>query len=103
MFSRETVYLGSNEDAKTFSLDNDRPNLPLPKLNDTMERYYESLKPFGTPDELANSRKIIDNFQNGIGKELHAILEKRAKTHKNWVSFLLLFFITHNSYIHSIT
>lgn len=90
MLSRETVYFASDNDAKTFSLDNDRPSLPLPKLCDTMERYYESLKPFGSPDELANSRKIIDNFQNGIGKQLHAILEKRSKTHKNWVSFFLL-------------
>lgn len=58
-----------------------------------MERYYESLKSFGTADELANSRKIIDEFRNGIGKHLHDVLEKRAKTHKNWVSFFIRYFI----------
>lgn len=50
-----------------------------------MERYFESLKPFGTADELKNSRKIIDDFKIGVGKKLHAILVERTKTEKNWV------------------
>lgn len=75
----------NNKDETTFGFDEMLPALPLPELRDTMERYYASLVPFGTSEELAQSRKIIDEFQNGIGLKLHAVLRERASNMKNWL------------------
>lgn len=87
MTNRDQLFLRSEHEPKTFAKDNALPSLPLPSLNDTLERYYESLKPFGNTEQLANSRKIIENFKNGIGKKLHSILVERTKNHRNWVRF----------------
>uniref|UniRef100_A0A182NGC9 60S ribosome subunit biogenesis protein NIP7 homolog n=1 Tax=Anopheles dirus TaxID=7168 RepID=A0A182NGC9_9DIPT len=83
--NRETVYYlpeGSTE--STFCYDEDRPRLPLPKLDHTLKRYLESLKPFGTDAELENTKKIIETFRKGVGAKLQAILEEKAAKEKNW-------------------
>ncbi|XP_037910249.1 peroxisomal carnitine O-octanoyltransferase [Hermetia illucens] len=85
MLSRKDIYWAQEGEPKTFDCDEGLPPLPLPKLEDTLERYYETLKPFGTKEELANSRRIIDEFKNGIGKKLHQIIEDKTKKEKNWV------------------
>lgn len=85
--NREILYFANNDKDRTFAHDDERPSLPLPNLNDTLERYYESLKPFGDANELSTSRKIINEFQYGIGKQLQEVLKERTKVHKNWVSF----------------
>lgn len=82
---RESIFVQPEGLPGTFDKDDSLPPLPLPKLDDTIERYYESLKPFGTSDELKNSRKILDEFKNGLGQKLHKILEEKAKKSKNWV------------------
>lgn len=86
--NRESIYFLPENAPKTFSRDDTLEPLPLPSLEDTLERYYQSLLPFGTEEELKNSRGIIENFKNGIGKKLHSLLEQRAKKEKNWVSYL---------------
>ncbi|XP_055526339.1 peroxisomal carnitine O-octanoyltransferase [Wyeomyia smithii] len=85
--NRDTIYhfeKGSKE--TTFSYDDSLPALPLPTLSQTLKRYYESLRPFGTAEELRNSKDIIEDFRTGIGGKLHAILEEKAKHEKNWVA-----------------
>lgn len=85
MTTRDLLFLQPENEPNTFTKDNALPNLPLPNLSDTLDRYYESLKPFGNAEELANSRRIIEKFKNGIGKELHSVLLERTKKHRNWV------------------
>lgn len=85
--NRESIYYlpeGSTE--STFCYDEDRPRLPLPKLDHTLKRYLESLKPFGTAEELENTKKIIETFRKGVGAKLQTILEEKAAKEKNWVS-----------------
>ncbi|XP_035777858.1 peroxisomal carnitine O-octanoyltransferase-like [Anopheles albimanus] len=84
--NRETIYFleeGSTE--STFCYDENLPRLPLPPLDHTLKRYLESLKPFGTADELENSKKIIETFRVGVGAKLQKLLEQRAVKEKNWV------------------
>lgn len=81
---RQSIYYG--KEGETFANDENLPPLPLPKLEDTLERYSESLRPFGSEEDLKQSRLIIEKFKNGVGKKLHSLLEKRAETEKNWVS-----------------
>lgn len=70
----------------TFSRDDLLDKLPLPKLEDTLARYQRNLLPFGTKAEIENSRKVVENFKNGVGKRLQELLEKKAAVQKNWVS-----------------
>lgn len=82
---RNSIFVLPEDAPATFDKDDSLPHLPLPKLEETLERYYESLKPFGTKEELKISRKIIDEFKKGEGKKLHALIETKAKETKNWV------------------
>ncbi|XP_037949237.1 peroxisomal carnitine O-octanoyltransferase [Teleopsis dalmanni] len=82
---RAGIYFIDKDDENTYDFDETLPPLPLPDLKDTLQRYYETLKPFGTPEELANSRQVIEKFEKGIGKELHAKLKQRASKMKNWL------------------
>ncbi|XP_060651198.1 peroxisomal carnitine O-octanoyltransferase [Drosophila nasuta] len=82
---RESLFVATKDDGDTYAFDETLPALPLPELSDTMQRYYASLVPFGTAEELAQSRSIIEQFQNGVGAELHAKLKERASKMKNWL------------------
>lgn len=84
--TREMIFVSDEGSPGTFALDEVVPALPLPSLESTLKRYYESLRPFGNEQQLRESLKIIDEFKNGIGQTLQKILEERAKMHKNWVS-----------------
>ncbi|XP_075147930.1 carnitine O-octanoyltransferase isoform X2 [Haematobia irritans] len=82
---RASLYFMDDTQRNTYDYDEDLPPLPLPELRDTMERYYESIKPFGNEEELSNARKAIKEFENGIGAKLHAKLKERATKMKNWL------------------
>lgn len=84
--TREMMFLCDEKASGTFELDDELPALPLPALENTLMRYYESLQPFGNEKQLRESRRIIDEFLNGVGRQLQIILEERAKLNKNWVS-----------------
>lgn len=84
--SREKFYFLPKGAPSTFARDETLEKLPLPKLEDTLERYQRNLLPFGTKAELESSRKVIDAFKNGVGKKLHKLLEEKAAREKNWVS-----------------
>ena len=72
--------------AKTFEFEDNLPSLPLPELNETLNMYLESLKPFLDSNEFTKVEIIVKKFENGIGKELQESLKRRAITKKNWVS-----------------
>ena len=72
--------------AKTFEFEDNLPSLPLPELNETLNMYLESLKPFLDSNEFTKVEIIVKKFENGIGKELQESLKQRAITKKNWVS-----------------
>jgi hypothetical protein len=84
--SREKFYFLPKDAPKTFSRDEGLEKLPLPKLEESLDRYYRNLLPFGDNSELENSRKVIQEFKNGIGKKLHKMLEEKASKEKNWVN-----------------
>lgn len=87
--TRNLLFHRSKDDAATFANDDIAPSLPLPTLENTLDKYFESIRPFGTAKELEKSKKIIDDFKNGIGNTLHTILLQKAKVEKNWVCYFL--------------
>lgn len=46
------------------------------------------VKAVATEEEYSNTRRIAEEFANGIGKELHEKLVQRSKEHRNWVMLL---------------
>lgn len=85
----ESIYHLSDGAPSTFAQDEELPALPLPTLADSIERYYEAIQPFGNKEELANTRRLLEDFKNGIGKKLHQMLKEKAKSEKNWVSLII--------------
>ncbi|KAH8280115.1 hypothetical protein KR018_007983 [Drosophila ironensis] len=82
---RASLYFMSKDDKNTFDYDETLPDLPLPELKDTLERYYACIQPFGTAEELAQARQTIEEFRNGVGAQLQEELKKRAATMRNWL------------------
>lgn len=72
--------------SKTFENDEKLPSLPVPSLSHTLERYLDSVKPFASQNEYYKTERMVKEFQNGIGNELHSKLLKKAAKERNWVS-----------------
>ncbi|KAK7084160.1 hypothetical protein SK128_027303 [Halocaridina rubra] len=70
---------------KTFESEGKLPALPLPSLEKTLERYLYWARPHLSPEEYAHTVKVVNEFESGIGKELHKKLQSRAEALKNWV------------------
>lgn len=51
------------------------PKLPLPRLEDTLERYLEIVAPLLSETELAQTKAAAINFQEGSGPVLQKQLE----------------------------
>ncbi|XP_054716544.1 peroxisomal carnitine O-octanoyltransferase-like [Uloborus diversus] len=80
---RNSMYV-SNSD-KTFAHDELLPSLPVPSLKQTLEKYLDSVKSFASEEELEHTRRVVNDFEHGIGKELHVKLMERSKHHRNWL------------------
>ncbi|XP_063041670.1 carnitine O-acetyltransferase b isoform X2 [Engraulis encrasicolus] len=61
---------------------------PVPPLAQTLERYLRALEPLLPPDELAHTRKMVEQFgkEGGLGIRLQEGLENRARHSQNWIS-----------------
>jgi carnitine O-acetyltransferase len=70
----------------TFASQSSLPKLPVPKLEDTLGRFKESLKPIAwTEEEFKAAAQKIDEFGAGKGKELHERLLKHDQGTKHWL------------------
>ena len=74
----------------TFGADELLPSLPLPSLEATLDKYLESTRPFVNESEYKITEKVVEDFKNGIGRELHQLLELKAKRDRNWVKIFLI-------------
>ncbi|XP_075543195.1 carnitine O-acetyltransferase-like isoform X4 [Dermacentor variabilis] len=63
------------------------PKLPVPPLQETLERLWLSLQPILSEQELDASRKAIDKLgeRGGEGEYLHRMLTYRFKRLDNWL------------------
>lgn len=66
------------------------PRLPIPKLEQTCERYLTALKPILNNDDKAlnQTRQIVEDFRSGDGKRLDAQLREQNKlnSHTSYIS-----------------
>uniref|UniRef100_A0A2K5SIR7 Carnitine O-palmitoyltransferase 2, mitochondrial n=1 Tax=Cebus imitator TaxID=2715852 RepID=A0A2K5SIR7_CEBIM len=59
------------------------PRLPIPKLEDTIRRYLNALKPLLDDGQFRKTEQFCKSFENGIGKELHKQLVAQDKQNKH--------------------
>lgn len=59
------------------------PRLPIPKLENTCERYLASLKPLLDDESFQKSSAIVKNFQETVGPQLQSLLQAKDKTQKH--------------------
>ncbi|KAJ9588507.1 hypothetical protein L9F63_018119, partial [Diploptera punctata] len=84
-FAEKIFVVPDKESLRTFEHDDSLPRLPVPALQHTLERYLDSVKPFLSDEEMDHTTKLVSEFEQGVGKTLHAKLLKRAKSEKNWL------------------
>uniref|UniRef100_H3CJU3 Carnitine palmitoyltransferase 2 n=1 Tax=Tetraodon nigroviridis TaxID=99883 RepID=H3CJU3_TETNG len=53
--------------------------LPIPKLEDTMRRFLAAQRPLLSDVQFRRAEEIAQDFQNGVGRELHKELVTRDK------------------------
>ncbi|CAG01602.1 unnamed protein product, partial [Tetraodon nigroviridis] len=68
------------ENQKNLWLMSDSCNrLPIPKLEDTMKRFLAAQRPLLSDVQFRRAEEIAQDFQNGVGRELHKELVTRDK------------------------
>ncbi|KAG9477706.1 hypothetical protein GDO78_012951, partial [Eleutherodactylus coqui] len=61
------------------------PALPVPALQQTLDKYLLALKPLVPEEEWTHTSKLVDDFRtSGVGERLQKGLERRAKKTENW-------------------
>ncbi|XP_040180616.1 carnitine O-acetyltransferase isoform X1 [Rana temporaria] len=63
------------------------PHLPIPPLQQTLDKYLLALKPLVSQEEWSHTNQMVDEFQtSGVGERLQKSLERRARKTENWLS-----------------
>lgn len=81
-----------NYKGETFSLQDDLPDLPVPPLKDTLDKYLTSIKPYinalptDSRVEFKKQVDLVEDFKQDMGPILQSRLEQYAKGKRNWMS-----------------
>lgn len=62
------------------------PHLPLPRLEDSLQKYLKSVQPLLSADKFKKTSAIVQDFQRGIGAQLHDLLQFKAERSENWLA-----------------
>ena len=64
------------------------PRLPVPPLQQTMDKYLNAIRPLVNDDEFEQTRKLVQEFRKpgGLGEQLQEKLIKKSKSEDNWVN-----------------
>ncbi len=79
------VWLLSPKHPKTYSLQDALPSLPVPDLNQTCNKFLQSVRPLLTDEEYAVSKQKLEEFKKKDGNMLHNNLWKYSFTVRNWI------------------
>ncbi|XP_061163747.1 carnitine O-acetyltransferase-like isoform X2 [Saccostrea echinata] len=71
---------------RMFSVQDSLPKLPVPPLEQTLQKYLRSVRPLLTDEEYVNTQKVVEDFKRDPGPKLQSLLEKRAQKETNWLS-----------------
>ena len=69
----------------TFAKQSEVPRLPIPELEDTLEKYLTFVDPLLNEEERKRTRMVVKAFGEGKGKVLHADLVEYAKDKHSYI------------------
>eukprot|EP00293_Proteomonas_sulcata_P010653 CAMPEP_0184299254 /NCGR_PEP_ID=MMETSP1049-20130417/9893_1 /TAXON_ID=77928 /ORGANISM="Proteomonas sulcata, Strain CCMP704" /LENGTH=657 /DNA_ID=CAMNT_0026609627 /DNA_START=128 /DNA_END=2101 /DNA_ORIENTATION=+ len=69
-----------------YSFQSAMPRLPVPSLEQTMQKYLESVKPILSEEELETSKVAWESFIKGEGKKFQKLLQLKSWVAGNYVS-----------------
>jgi carnitine O-acetyltransferase len=74
--------------SKTFSFQKVLPPLPVPTLEETCEKYLQTVRPLLTDEEFLRTKVAVTEFQRpgGAGERLQEALLERAQGSRNWLA-----------------
>eukprot|EP00800_Vazella_pourtalesii_P020958 TRINITY_DN7604_c1_g1_i1.p1 TRINITY_DN7604_c1_g1~~TRINITY_DN7604_c1_g1_i1.p1 ORF type:complete len:672 (+),score=176.90 TRINITY_DN7604_c1_g1_i1:153-2168(+) len=61
------------------------PRLPVPPLDQTLDKYLQVVRPLVSPDQFSQTQKAVEAFRAGAGPDLQRALQERAATHDSWL------------------
>ncbi|KAF5291723.1 hypothetical protein FQR65_LT11417 [Abscondita terminalis] len=63
------------------------PNLPVPNLSDTLDKYLRSVRPLLSDEEYCTTSRLVREFQcDEVTKTLQNYLKQRAESKQNWLA-----------------
>ena len=63
----EDRYLDPKTIVHTYHFQDSLPRLPIPKLEDTCNRYLDAQKPLLTPEQYEETKRLVEKFQKHEG------------------------------------
>jgi len=81
-----TVKLLNGRNPILYSFAGALPRLPVPSLEHTTSRWLEAMIPLQTPEELENSKKLVQEFVKNEGPKLQRYLIVKSWVTRNYVS-----------------
>jgi len=70
------------------SMESQLPHLPVPPLQQSMDKYLNAVEPLLTEKELKRTTAAVDEFRRpgGMGEKLQSLLQDRAAKTDNWLA-----------------
>lgn len=62
--------------------------MPVPKLEQTFDKYLKTVRPFLNDNEFAATTRLVKDFisDNGLGQKIQKYLVEKANNTENWLS-----------------
>ncbi|XP_013415789.1 carnitine O-acetyltransferase isoform X2 [Lingula anatina] len=69
-----------------FSIQQQLPRLPVPSIEQTLDKYLKSVRPLLSDEEYNQTQTIVADFAKDPGPKLQEMLLKKAETTDNWLA-----------------
>uniref|UniRef100_A0A914V5I9 Choline/carnitine acyltransferase domain-containing protein n=1 Tax=Plectus sambesii TaxID=2011161 RepID=A0A914V5I9_9BILA len=70
---------------ETFQQQSQLPSLPVPQLEQTIDKYLDAVRAFLSPEEFRVTEQIARHFERHEAPRLQAALVNKAATERNWL------------------
>ena len=78
--NQKKIYIKTQDQPSTFDHDEGLPKLPIPTLDETLDKYLASVEPFLTPKQLKTTKKLCRDFRTSQdAQHLQTLLLQRAE------------------------
>nr|CAB3233914.1 peroxisomal carnitine O-octanoyltransferase-like [Phallusia mammillata] len=74
----------------TFGYEDSLPDLKVPQLQNTIEKYLDSVRALANDSEYENTKQVCRKFLEQDASKLQEYLKNKEKDHRNWVEKLWL-------------